>query len=209
MLRINCSTRAYGETGSAESTTRGALATLATNGPTDQGHDLMANIVFPRPIGDLYVSSPTNQVQKYKQPTAADCLTAGVPCQGPKWGTSYVSSRNKSSPKTQNATNKTKHKTPGDSSVSSPQPQRGDSSVSSPQLKEEKKKPYRPDENLREQGCIIWKRTNPRFPSTTNQVVPPTPNQFILREQTNSRVYTRTPNHSLFSKWIKLVRYGA
>lgn len=110
MLRINCSTRAYGETGSAESTTRGALATLATNGPTDQGHDLMANIVFPRPIGDLYVSSPTNQVQKYKQPTAADCLTAGVPCQGPKWGTSYVSSRNKSSPKTQNATNKNKTK---------------------------------------------------------------------------------------------------
>lgn len=113
MLRINCSTRAYGETGSAESTTRGALATLATDGPTDQGHDLMANIVFPRPIGDLYVSSPTNQVQKYKQPTAADCLTAGVPCQGPKWGTSYVSSRNKSSPKTQNATNKTKHKNLG------------------------------------------------------------------------------------------------
>lgn len=113
MLRINCSTRAYGETGSAESTTRGALATLATNGPTDQGHDLMANIVFPRPIGDLYVSSPTNQVQKDKQPTAADCLTAGVPCQGPKWGTSYVSSRNKSSPKTQNATNKTKQNTWG------------------------------------------------------------------------------------------------
>lgn len=208
MLRINCSTRAYGETGSAESTTRGALATLATNGPTDQGHDLMANIVFPRPIGDLYVSSPTNQVQKYKQPTAADCLTAGVPCQGPKWGTSYVSSRNKSSPKTQNATNKTKHKT-WELFCVVPSTTTWGLFCVVPSTEEEKKKPCRPDEHLREQGCIIWKRTNPRFPSTTNQVVPPTPNQFILREQTNSRVYTRTPNHSLFSKWIKLVRYGA
>lgn len=201
MLRINCSTRAYGETGSAESTTRGALATLATDGPTDQGHDLMANIVFPRPIGDLYVSSPTNQVQKYKQPTAADCLTAGVPCQGPKWGTSYVSSRNKSSPKTQNATNKTKHKTPGDSSVSSPQPQRGDSSVSSPQLKKKKK-------NLAAQMNICGSKGALFGNAQTRGFLPPRTRWFLLPPTSLSCENKQTPGFTLAPRTIPFFRNG-